>query len=132
MPEHLRCIQCFDLLLHWIDVWRLFIIDLQIRHIYVVGPGLVSTSPPSRSSLGTQGDRCPPAEKTAALEGKSSGSEGCAVCIRLLSSTASAPQLECCTSRTDCSIMFKYPKIYIKNRMHKILTQGVNYFKKQF
>ena len=34
------------------------------------GPGFDSMSPPSRSSKGTQGDWCPPAEKTAALEGK--------------------------------------------------------------
>ena len=38
--------------------------------MYLGGPGLDSMSPPKRSSLGTQGDRCPSAEKTVTLEGK--------------------------------------------------------------
>ena len=33
IPEHLRWIQCFDLVLHCIDVWRLLIMRWQIRQM---------------------------------------------------------------------------------------------------
>ena len=33
MPEHLRWIQCLDIALHCMDVWRLLIIDLHIRQM---------------------------------------------------------------------------------------------------
>ena len=73
MPEHFRCIQCLDLKLHDIEVCLLLMVCLHIRHVYIGGPGFSSISPPSSSSLDTQGDRCPPAEKTAAPEGGTLG-----------------------------------------------------------
>ena len=73
MPEHFRCIQCLDLKLHDIEVCLLLMVCLHIRHVYIGGPGFSSISPPNSSSKDTQGDRCPPAEKTASLEGKPRG-----------------------------------------------------------
>ena len=43
--------------------------------MYTGGPGFISISHPNSSSMGTQGDRCQSAQKTAAVEGNTLGEQ---------------------------------------------------------